>query len=195
MDRVAEFERLRNPDADPPGEVEAVDFPFGGIYQGPRFADAAGLLMVSSRSSRHPEGSILLVLRSGGSDRQNTWALPGGWIEDGETALMAAVRESQEELGIRLSRGSKFVKNCKVRQRGILFIAWLTRMPVAFRPRLDRSEHRQYRWLGPGELGDYILHEGAEEAIAKLAPEFLEGVGGRVWKRKLERPSGRPGRY
>ena len=96
-------------------------------------------------------------------------------MEKGETPLMAAVRESQEELGIRLSRGTLFPKNCKVRWRGVLYIAWLATTPVVFRPKLDRSEHSQYRWFSPGDLVGRLLHEGAEDAIAKLAPEFLEG--------------------
>jgi mutator protein MutT len=168
MDLTGRYEKLKQPGGGSLEDVEPVDFPFGGIYQGPRFADAAGLLFTS-------DGRILLALRAGGQTRQGTWALPGGWVEEGETPLQAAVRESQEELGIRLSRGSLFLKNCKIRWHGVLYIAWLTRTPVAFRPQLDRSEHTQYRWFLPGDLAGRRLHEGAEEVISNLAPEFLEG--------------------
>lgn len=50
------------------------------------------------------ERKILLIQRGGGIG-QGTWALPGGFLEPGETFKEAAIRELQEETGITLDKG------------------------------------------------------------------------------------------
>jgi 8-oxo-dGTP pyrophosphatase MutT (NUDIX family) len=45
---------------------------------------------------RDPEGRVLLVRRA--DDRR--WAMPGGWVDPGETPAEAAVREAREETGL-----------------------------------------------------------------------------------------------
>lgn len=53
-----------------------------------------------------PSGpAVLLVLRSTESDAYpGWWALPGGYLETGETFLDAAEREAEEETGIAVPR-------------------------------------------------------------------------------------------
>ena len=51
-----------------------------------------------------PSGRILLfrfVHRNGALAGQDYWATPGGGVEDGETFEQAAIRELEEETGIR----------------------------------------------------------------------------------------------
>jgi 8-oxo-dGTP pyrophosphatase MutT (NUDIX family) len=45
---------------------------------------------------RDPDGRVLLVRRA--DDRR--WAMPGGWVDPGETPAQAAVREAFEETGL-----------------------------------------------------------------------------------------------
>lgn len=55
---------------------------------------AAGILFVH-------DGRVLLLKRAASAkDHPNTWGLPGGHIEDGETPSQAARREMHEETGI-----------------------------------------------------------------------------------------------
>ena len=55
---------------------------------------------------RRADGAILMQLRDDGLGRSipypNTWNFPGGAIEPGESPLDAAIREIEEEFGIRL---------------------------------------------------------------------------------------------
>jgi 8-oxo-dGTP diphosphatase len=51
------------------------------------------------------EGRILLIRPS----YKPGWELPGGYVESGETPTQAAVREVQEELGIKLPIGPLLV--------------------------------------------------------------------------------------
>lgn len=60
--------------------------------------EAAGILLVS------PAGRVLLLKRLSEGDAQGLWALPGGKVEKGETALQAALRETWRSLVA--SRGS-----------------------------------------------------------------------------------------
>lgn len=48
----------------------------------------------------HDDGRLLAVSRRNDTTR---WGLPGGKVDDGESNLDAAVRETQEELGIALN--------------------------------------------------------------------------------------------
>lgn len=50
-------------------------------------------------------GDILLVQRGSRAsyaDGYGSWALPGGWLEHGESAHQAAVREVEEETGLQV---------------------------------------------------------------------------------------------
>ena len=50
--------------------------------------------------------ALLLTLRAAGlRAHRGQWALPGGRCDEGETPVMAALRELHEELGLELTRG------------------------------------------------------------------------------------------
>ena len=140
-------------------------FPIGGRYQGPEWADAAGLVI-------RQKDKVLLLLRKG--ERALTWGLPGGFREEGESPLQCAIREAEEELGRvprNLNLKKKWAHNIF---RGTRFVAWLAESPIQFRPsKLDRREHSLWRWYGKEEIKNLKLHEGAEAILKKLAPDLL----------------------
>lgn len=57
---------------------------------------AAGILILNEH------GQALFLKRGPGGDCPGCWCTPGGRIEDGETAIEAAVRETEEEAGIKI---------------------------------------------------------------------------------------------
>ena len=50
-------------------------------------------------------GKFLFLKRSVGKPQENTWGVPAGKIEKGETPRQAVFRETFEEVGIRLDEG------------------------------------------------------------------------------------------
>ena len=140
-----------------------------GKYQGPRFADAAGFVFFS------PKGNMLLLKWAGKSNWAGRWASAGGMMDDGETPLQAAVRESTEELG-KLPRYCKLMNMVKLHWRGTLYVTWVVYSPIEFRPhKLDKREHSQWRWVAPHEVqaGKYFLHDGFRETLELVAPQML----------------------
>jgi len=56
---------------------------------------------VAASIVRAPDGLVLMAERTAGQISAGFWELPGGKIDPGETAAQAAVRELEEEIGIR----------------------------------------------------------------------------------------------
>jgi predicted NUDIX family NTP pyrophosphohydrolase len=79
-------------------------------------ARSAGILLYR----RDPEAVRLLLARPGGpywrGKDEGAWMIPKGLVEPGETALAAALREFEEELGAK-PKGEP-VELCTVRQAG-----------------------------------------------------------------------------
>jgi len=119
---------------------------------------AAGIMFMNE------SGEILLLKRALSVPAGNTWGLPGGTIEGGENAEMAARREAIEETGIvyngplmKIDEGGNFTT----------FTAFI---PGDLRIVIN-SESQAYMWINPNNIPEdiVVLHPNLKRVLDKLA--------------------------
>lgn len=114
------------------------------------------------------------------------WSFPGGKLEQGETALQAAIRETQEEVGIILHE-TQLVKDLGIGTAGIhqntpttvqSFVFRIKSSPVT---KLDYTEARQISWISDSQFLEQSNHTlvrpfpHQEEKVFPCYP-MIEGV-------------------
>lgn len=114
-------------------------------------------------------GKFLILLRVPEGLHGNTWGLPGGNIEDGESALDAVVREINEETGHAADKNkvlelSNFnFGNDRATYSYTVFKLMLDQdIDVV----IDPTEHADYLWVTPEEC----------YARTDLMPDFHKGL-------------------
>ncbi len=137
-----------------PGDAWVVA-PSGEKYWG-RFG-AAGLLALDS------ERGVLLQHRVSWSHFGGTWGLPGGAMHEGESAIVGAVREAQEEAGV--PDGAVRPRFTSVLDLGV----WSYTTVVAdvvhpFEPVISDPESVALEWVPVAEVDARPLHPGFGEA-------------------------------
>ncbi len=111
--------------------------------------DAAGILF------QDVDGFILLLLRHPNGDEGGTWGLVGGKLDEGESSVEAAVRETKEEIGLSLdAQNLKLTRsyNWSRAKYEVSFDVYL--YLVDTRPanvQLDLEENIEYGWFSPKE--------------------------------------------
>ena len=113
----------------------------------------AGALIYSQQTGRY-----LFLLRDGGS-WSNTWGLPGGKIDSGESVMVGLAREIKEELG-GVIIDPKFVPIEQFTSSNERFVyhTFFVAVSDEFVPILN-NEHVGYSWL-PLEYAPRPLHPG-----------------------------------
>ncbi|WP_350351984.1 NUDIX hydrolase [Microbacterium sp. A8/3-1] len=122
---------------------------------------AAGLLAFD------PARGILLQHRVSWSHFGGTWGLPGGALHEGETAIVGAIREAQEEAG---------VPDGAVRARFISVLdleVWsyttvIADVQVPFEPVISDPESVALEWVPVDEVATRPLHPGFGDAWPAL---------------------------
>lgn len=104
---------------------------------------------------RTPDGRVLLQLRDDKPEipYPNTWCIPGGMREDGESAPDCAVRELEEEMGLRVTTAQLELVEARMRSYG---------HETTFAVELD---------VDPAAV---VLTEG--QAVALFTPEEIAGM-------------------
>ncbi len=111
---------------------------------------------------RAPWGGILFLKRADGNFTGH-WGLPGGGIDDGETAERAAHRELLEETGHYLTGD---MAELHTADNG--FVTHMAHVPEAFTPTLN-GEHSEFVWALP-DNPPAPLHPGVKTMIASVDP-------------------------
>ncbi|MEU1985033.1 NUDIX hydrolase [Nocardia sp. NPDC019395] len=141
----------------------------GGVRHWGKFG-AAGLLL------RAPIGSggaaVLLQHRALWSHQGGTWSLPGGARDSDETAVHTAVREADEEAGIK-------VADIQVRAERVTAVApsgWTYTTVIADAgkrlPVRPNKESVELAWVPEDEVDRFPLHAGFADAWPGLRATF-----------------------
>ncbi len=145
------------PDSPAPGAIGRdpgdawVEAPDGRRFWG-RFG-AAGLL------AHDPARGVLLQHRVGWSHFGGTWGIPGGAIQQDETAVDGALREAAEESGA--PRASLVLQRTSVLDLGIWsYTTVLAAVREPFEPVIADAESLALRWVPLEEVGELPLHPG-----------------------------------
>lgn len=111
---------------------------------------------------------ILLLKRTPHKHQGNTWGIPGGKLNEGETPQAATVREVFEEVGLSILEGN-LEEIGKMYIRGPLndYIFYRFRVPLLALPVLNVSleEHVEARWVTIEEALKLPLIYGGREAL------------------------------
>lgn len=90
-------------------------------------------------------------------EKDRTWGIPGGRVEEGEAYEMAAWRELFEETGIRKmphhtfrNLGTYEVRDCS--NEKWLYAVFELRLPLCPEVTLEQEKHGEYRWVSPGQF-------------------------------------------
>lgn len=172
------------------------------IPQPPATIRAAGVLFMDA------DNRILFVQRSHEGDFAGHWALPGGKIEEGETAAQAAAREVQEEVGHTIDPANlrEWVRCIR---DGVDFTTFLYTKAESFDVKLN-NEHLAHTWalresppqpLHPGVLVALARFDMNELGVAQAmmagdlsSPQFYENIAlfdmritgtGVAWRKKM----------
>ena len=135
-----------------------------GSSGGERRVEAAGGLVVRDRGGG-PE--VAVVHRP----RYDDWSLPKGKLEPGEDFPEAALREIEEETGLRCRLGSELEASRYTDHKGRdKLVRWYLMEPLdgSFAP---SDEVDELRWLAPAEAAAIVDYEHDRRLIAELEPE------------------------
>ncbi|MFI9591087.1 NUDIX domain-containing protein [Nonomuraea sp. NPDC052265] len=122
---------------------------------------------------RNDEGAVLLLRRTD----NDLWTIPTGGIKKGETVAQCAVRECEEETGLKV----EIIGLVGIFSSPEHVIVYMhgddvneVRQPinVCLRARVvggvvkpDPKEAQEVRWVAPGDLGDYSVHPALQRRI------------------------------
>ena len=122
------------------------------------------------------EDKILFLKRSPHKLYGNTWGVPGGKLEEGETPRTAAIREVLEEVGIRINEDDlEEIDEMYIRGAQMDYIFYRFRVRFLELPVIDLSldEHVAWAWLTFEEAIKLPLIYGGLEALLSYQ-KFVE---------------------
>jgi 8-oxo-dGTP diphosphatase len=140
------------------GWTETPDGRFWGLY------GAAGLLI------HDPARGVLLQHRIWWSANGGTWGVPGGAIDQGETPVQGAIRESNEEAGVPDLDGTgiEIIDTHVVDKHGWSYTTVVARATARLQETITDAESVELRWVPLNEVADYDLHPGFAAAWPEL---------------------------
>jgi 8-oxo-dGTP diphosphatase len=121
------------------------------------------------------EGRILLLQTGGDEVETGKWSIPGGKVEDGESAYLSAIRELYEETGIEVTKEQLRDLGCLyIRKPYFVFTFHLFQVSLLKRPEVKlSSEHTDFCWADRKDLERLPLMASAKEVLAFIQKRLL----------------------
>lgn len=129
---------------------------------------AAGLLVRHHDEDRGVD-RVLLQHRADWSHHGGTWGIPGGALDEGETARAAALREAAEETSLDIAtveHVDEFVDD----HGGWSYTTVVVRVPAAPPVAVRGAESTELRWVRIDRLDELDLHPGFAFSWPRVGP-------------------------
>ncbi len=113
-------------------------------------------------------GTFLMLHRQAWKPQGNTWGLPAGKVDSGETKEEAIAREMEEEIGYRCDpKEFIFRHTVYVKYDAYDFVYHIYSLTIDERPDLviNEEEHKSHRWVTPREALEMDLIEDEAPCI------------------------------
>lgn len=113
-------------------------------------------------------GEILMLKRQTFKPQPNTYGLPAGKVEKGETVEQAMLREVKEETGIELENEKyEFYKIKYVSQDNIQFTYYSYFCKLDYKPdvKINPNEHQLYLWITPKDAMKLNLIQDGDNCL------------------------------
>lgn len=136
---------------------------------------------LDTRAAIVRDGKILLV-----QEKNGTWSLPGGWVDVNLSVMESAVKEVEEEAGLRV-RAERVIAVQDREKHNAPAYAWKVCKIFILCTLLDgqfqvNSETIASGWFSPDDLPPLALEKNTEEQIAMC----FEAAGAENWKTLLD---------
>lgn len=117
---------------------------------------------------RNTKGELLLLQRNSSSKiMPDKWGLPGGHVDDGEDFITAAVRELEEETGLKFNSSHlTYLETKKKEECTIAYFYILLDFPHPMI--LNNDEHYRSQWVKSDKLDEYPMMFDLYDVIQEL---------------------------
>jgi 8-oxo-dGTP diphosphatase len=143
------------------------------VANDPRVKVGACALIERPNPDTPHQQQILMVLRApDASHGENTWALPGGWIDYGEEPWRTVVREVDEETGVQVHSGDDLpfvtAHSYEEQEWHVITVTYRVRSWSGDAWRREPHKHLDVRWVPVSQLRHLDLFTSTYYLLAQL---------------------------